>query len=705
MKKNLFAIALALILAFGSFSMVACQDSGTDEDLKITPATLEIEQYEEQVLSLNKEGEAEWTSSDPMVVRVDKGVITSVKMGSATITAKLGEEEATCEVTVIKATKNRSLIIDCDEVLLYLGAEKDNTKTIKAELKETGKVLSGVECVWASSDPAIATVNQGVITAESSGNTKVTVSTKYKGQAFSKEINVTVRDWTHKSSQMMALSESSPSILAEYQGDVTALGFEAGTAVTQYSIRDTENHFWDNRVIAEGALTETNDFAYDRMLFDISFREPVQGDIVFWIYDKIYTFYNGNIPALGLDYSILVFDQETGHIFSGSFETKHVYTFMVILNQNANQENKSWGMSINQNTDVYFANVVCCNEDYYKDNFTQLNKPNEPYSDVYFVYGDSLEKMTDPDQDGWFEQSFAGEELYPKRVFIGMDEWTVIFNYTAMKERFDYYGFDVIFKDSIAGAVWTGGDAILLGADGSLSNGSGGVLAPEDIYIYDAAGRYVTGQTLQLNTPYSFKVKIQKEEDGVYQNLAIGIGLVQGTLSVSKPYFIKQDTPDPIPPRVDKKELSQMVSGDAQTPLQKSETAGYTDWYEQVFTADNLWGGRVYGYDAEITFTSMRNYSYFGFDIIFKDNVSDVLIWTGDAGIIEVQNNKFNASEGDIFVFDAQGKNVTGQELEIGVAYTLKIKLYGTDSNAVGLGLKAPGTIYVRNPYLMNDSQ
>lgn len=53
-----------------------------------------------------------WTSSDSTVATVEKGVVTAVKAGEATITAKAGDKTATCAVTVTAAAK----IIDLSTV-------------------------------------------------------------------------------------------------------------------------------------------------------------------------------------------------------------------------------------------------------------------------------------------------------------------------------------------------------------------------------------------------------------------------------------------------------------------------------------------------------------------------------------------------------------------------------------------------------------
>ena len=42
-----------------------------------------------------------WSSSDTGVATVDDGMVTTIKSGTATITAKAGEKSAACQVTVV----------------------------------------------------------------------------------------------------------------------------------------------------------------------------------------------------------------------------------------------------------------------------------------------------------------------------------------------------------------------------------------------------------------------------------------------------------------------------------------------------------------------------------------------------------------------------------------------------------------------------
>ena len=52
-----------------------------------------------------------WESNNPEVATVEDGVVTAVKEGTAVITAKAGEKEATCAVTVVSANSSRRRVI------------------------------------------------------------------------------------------------------------------------------------------------------------------------------------------------------------------------------------------------------------------------------------------------------------------------------------------------------------------------------------------------------------------------------------------------------------------------------------------------------------------------------------------------------------------------------------------------------------------
>ena len=49
--------------------------------------------------------EVEWNSSDMSVISVENGILTALKPGTATISAKVGDAEVSCTITVKEADK------------------------------------------------------------------------------------------------------------------------------------------------------------------------------------------------------------------------------------------------------------------------------------------------------------------------------------------------------------------------------------------------------------------------------------------------------------------------------------------------------------------------------------------------------------------------------------------------------------------------
>ena len=112
-----------------------------------------------------------WSSSDPAVATVDGGKITAVKEGTATITAKAGDKTAACKVTVEKKTiAVESVELDKTELELTEGGSATLVATVKPD-NATDKTVT-----WSSSDPEVATVDDGVVTAVKEGTATITAS-------------------------------------------------------------------------------------------------------------------------------------------------------------------------------------------------------------------------------------------------------------------------------------------------------------------------------------------------------------------------------------------------------------------------------------------------------------------------------------------------------------------------------------------------
>ena len=108
-----------------------------------------------------------WSTSDASVATVENGVVTAKKVGTATITAKAGDKEATCAVTVV-ATPITSVTLDKTTASLKAGETVTLTATVKPD-DATDKSVT-----WATSDASVATVENGVVTAKKVGTATIT---------------------------------------------------------------------------------------------------------------------------------------------------------------------------------------------------------------------------------------------------------------------------------------------------------------------------------------------------------------------------------------------------------------------------------------------------------------------------------------------------------------------------------------------------
>ena len=127
-----------------------------------------------------------WTSSDETVATVKDGVVTALKAGKATITAKSGEVSATCEITVnAKVIPATGITLDKTTAELTEGETLTLTATVSPE-DATDKTV-----VWTSSDETVATVANGVVTALKAG--KVTITAKSGEVSATCEITVNAK--------------------------------------------------------------------------------------------------------------------------------------------------------------------------------------------------------------------------------------------------------------------------------------------------------------------------------------------------------------------------------------------------------------------------------------------------------------------------------------------------------------------------------
>lgn len=220
MKKQLLFAAFAAILCLASCTK---EESNSVTSVTVTPSELSLVTGETSSLSVSVEPSTaaystiNWTSSDEAVATISaKGTVTAKGAGTATITATVEGVKGTCTVTVTDNTVNvNGVSLNKETLTLSLGATEVLVATVSPE-NATDKTVS-----WSSSDPEVATVDGGIVTAMKAGTATVTVKTNDGGLTASCEVTVKGAGFT----SISFANGSSASIVVE-QGSETTLNVE-----------------------------------------------------------------------------------------------------------------------------------------------------------------------------------------------------------------------------------------------------------------------------------------------------------------------------------------------------------------------------------------------------------------------------------------------------------------------------------------------
>ena len=137
-----------------------------------------------------------WSTSNAAVARVENGVVTGVAAGTAKIRATSEGKQAEADVTVTAA--------QVPVASLAIGTALDTleayeTRQLAATLRDAeGNVLAGRAVQWASSDPAVATVDPatGVLTGVDRGTVTITATSEGKQATASRVVVIRYRSIT-----------------------------------------------------------------------------------------------------------------------------------------------------------------------------------------------------------------------------------------------------------------------------------------------------------------------------------------------------------------------------------------------------------------------------------------------------------------------------------------------------------------------------
>lgn len=164
--KKLLMVALAIALVAAP-AMVSQPSQISAKEATINKTDLDLFVGTEAKLKVSGAKKVKWSSSDASVASVSKkGVVTGVRAGSATITAKAGKTEFTVDVYVYDLT----IAVDHATLDLYEGEQHE----LEVYLTAVGRPVQ-----WTTSDENIAIVdNDGVVTGIAPGTATITATLK-----------------------------------------------------------------------------------------------------------------------------------------------------------------------------------------------------------------------------------------------------------------------------------------------------------------------------------------------------------------------------------------------------------------------------------------------------------------------------------------------------------------------------------------------
>jgi len=179
--KYVFIILSAILLM--TLTVTCKKDvQVTSVALNKTSLTLEIGKIETLIAMVLPDNatnkEVSWLSDNLAVASVtNNGLVTAHSIGTATITVTTldGNKTASCTVEVCENVEPPVAVIGVTLDKVSLTLEVEETETLIATVLPND--ATNKEVSWTSSNPAVATVTNGLITALSVGITSITVTT------------------------------------------------------------------------------------------------------------------------------------------------------------------------------------------------------------------------------------------------------------------------------------------------------------------------------------------------------------------------------------------------------------------------------------------------------------------------------------------------------------------------------------------------
>ena len=178
MKKSVYPLAASILLILACNKPQQQVISIPVASVTVTPASCELTVGDTKTLTAVVSPEnatnkvLTWSSSDGQVATVSvSGVVSALKAGTVTITANAGGKEGRCEITVVPATViEKSVSLNLASKNLFPQERVKLIATVQPENAGENPVA------WSTSNPAFATVEDGLVTAVAEGTATITAT-------------------------------------------------------------------------------------------------------------------------------------------------------------------------------------------------------------------------------------------------------------------------------------------------------------------------------------------------------------------------------------------------------------------------------------------------------------------------------------------------------------------------------------------------
>ena len=215
-----------------------------------------------------------WTSSDKSIASVESGKVKAVKKGEAKITASAADGGVTASCNVVVRVAVESVFINKSIVSLNTGQSETLIATI------TPSDASEQSVIWASSDPAIATVEEGLVTAFSVGTAMITVKTVEGDKTACCEVHVLDGNPLYTQPEMIDMGLPSGLLWASFNLGASKPE-EYGYYYSWGEIEPKDYYEWDNyKWGTDNSITKycDNDGMISLLLEDDAARSNLSGE-------------------------------------------------------------------------------------------------------------------------------------------------------------------------------------------------------------------------------------------------------------------------------------------------------------------------------------------------------------------------------------------------------------------------------------------